>query len=383
MITCARSASRAQRLADRVRGLAADARVDLVEDHRLAAADGRDRERDRAKLAARGRLGDRRERQPAFGRIRNDDLVGAGRARLALAQLGPELALAEADAVQLGCDRVRERRRPQPPARFDSSLGERLDSRLGLGQRRARPPQRDRRRPRAQPARLAPRPRARAAPRSVSQRKRRLRVGDPLELGLDLLEPVGLGLERVEEPPQLERRLAQAKLGVAQLVAPRRRAPGASRSTGASDALGCCGESRRARHPRRARALPPRGRAASASSVTCRSRSRSARSDVLASPGSSPPCPRRARAARRAAPPRPPRRALSSSCRRRAAPSSRQASAQLRAQPQLLLADERVEDVELVRRPREPALLELARHRDQPLGRGGHDPRARRSGPSA
>ena len=45
--------------------------------------------------------------------------------------------------------------------------------------------------------------------------------------------------------------------------------------------------------------------------------------------------------------------------------------AQLHPQPQLLLADERVEDVELVRGPREPALLELARHRDQPLRRCG------------
>ena len=37
----------------------------------------------------------------------------------------------------------------------------------------------------------------------------------------------------------------------------------------------------------------------------------------------------------------------------------------------LLGADEGVEHVELVRRAREPTLLELARHRDQPLGGGG------------
>ena len=53
----------AQRLADGVRGLAADAGVDLVEHHRLAAADGRDRERDPRQLAARRGLGDRPERQ--------------------------------------------------------------------------------------------------------------------------------------------------------------------------------------------------------------------------------------------------------------------------------------------------------------------------------
>ena len=41
------------------------------------------------------------------------------------------------------------------------------------------------------------------------------------------------------------------------------------------------------------------------------------------------------------------------------------------AAPELLLAGEPVEHVELVGGPGEPALLELARHRDQPLGRGG------------
>src|SRR5262249_41319413 len=40
--------------------------------------------------------------------------------------------------------------------------------------------------------------------------------------------------------------------------------------------------------------------------------------------------------------------------------------------PFLFLACEGVEHVELVRRTSEPALLELARHRDQPLGGGGH-----------
>src|SRR5580765_6859323 len=42
-----------QRLADSVGRLAADARVDLVEDYRLAAADGRDRQSDPGQLAAR------------------------------------------------------------------------------------------------------------------------------------------------------------------------------------------------------------------------------------------------------------------------------------------------------------------------------------------
>ena len=61
-------AEAAQRLADRVRGLPADPGVDLVEDHRLPAADGCDRKRDPGQLAARGRLRDGRERQaPRWG----------------------------------------------------------------------------------------------------------------------------------------------------------------------------------------------------------------------------------------------------------------------------------------------------------------------------
>ena len=45
--------------------------------------------------------------------------------------------------------------------------------------------------------------------------------------------------------------------------------------------------------------------------------------------------------------------------------------ARLASALELLRADEGVQHVELVRGPREPALLELARHRDQPLRRGG------------
>ena len=62
---------------------------------------------------------------------------------------------------------------------------------------------------------------------------------------------------------------------------------------------------------------------------------------------------------------------MSSSYRRRAAISSRQASRASRRRSSLLRAAERVEHVELERRAREPALLELARHRDEPLGRCG------------
>ena len=45
--------------------------------------------------------------------------------------------------------------------------------------------------------------------------------------------------------------------------------------------------------------------------------------------------------------------------------------ARLASALELLRADERVQHVELVGGPREPTLLELPRHRDQPLGRGG------------
>ena len=43
-------------------------------------------------------------------------------------------------------------------------------------------------------------------------------IGQPLELALHVLEPVGLGLEREQERLQLARRLAQAQLDIAQLA---------------------------------------------------------------------------------------------------------------------------------------------------------------------
>jgi hypothetical protein len=52
----------AERLRHTMRSLAADARVDLVEHHRVAARDGSDRERDPRELAARGGIRNRPER---------------------------------------------------------------------------------------------------------------------------------------------------------------------------------------------------------------------------------------------------------------------------------------------------------------------------------
>ena len=247
---------------------------------------------------------------------------------------------------------------------------------LGLLRARARPPRPDRR----PPSSAASSARASAARASSSSsdahRKRRLRVGDPLELGLDLLEPPGSASSDVEERPQRARRLAQPQLGVAQLVGRLLRAPA------------------RAARPARAPARPPPSSPAApspssgSSASAARPRPRRARSGAAA-----------ARAPRAARPPSPgsipsvsstsarssASRAsaaaasrVSSSCRRRAAPSSRQASRGLGAPAQLLVAAEGVEDGELVRGPREPPLLELAGHRQQPLAERG-DVLARRA----
>ena len=103
--------------------------------------------------------------------------------------------------------------------------------------------------------------------------------------------------------------------------------------------------------------------------MTWRSRSRSARS-ASSQPGSKPSVASTSAASsrRRASSVAAPR--VSSSYRFRAAAELAPCDARLSASPELLLAAVRVEHVELVRGPGEPALLELARHRDQPLGCG-------------
>ena len=192
--------------------------------------------------------------RPGFGRIRKRDLVGAGRARLALAELGDELALAEADALELARrPPPRTGRRPPRRACASSSVssrvfasaaarasrrgGERVDAvveRLELGARlgRAREQLLERR--------------AAEAP---------LRLGDPVELRLDLLEPVRLGLERGEERAQL-RRVSRSRTSTS------RSSPAAVCSSGASCSSGCertLGARRRDRlRPRRPPARAPR-----------------------------------------------------------------------------------------------------------------------------
>ena len=164
VITCARSDEPLEDAADGVRGLAADAGVDLVEDERLAAGDRRDRERDAGELAARRGLGDRAERQARVRADEEDRLVATGRAGLALAQLADELAVAHADVVQLGGDGVGERRRGGVP------LGAELERERV--RRAPRPPRAPARPPAPGSApsssaasSAAPRRRARAAPR--------------------------------------------------------------------------------------------------------------------------------------------------------------------------------------------------------------------------
>ena len=134
VITCARSASRRKRLADRVRGLAADSRVDLVEDHRLATADGRDRKRDARELAAGSRLRDRRERQArgsgGSGTRPRPSPVAPGSRSASSARNSPS---PRPIAVQLGLDRVRER-----PGRRSASLRQALRQRPARASRLAR-----------------------------------------------------------------------------------------------------------------------------------------------------------------------------------------------------------------------------------------------------
>ena len=160
-----------------------------------------------------------------------------------------------------------------------------------------------------------------------------------------------------------------------------RSASPADASSGAS-----CSSGATARSAAATRSAPPcllvgrdrgerRRRAGGQSSVTCRSRSRSARSSS-SRPGLRPSV---SSASARSSSSRASAAAasrVSSSWARRAAASSRQARRAARAG--LGRAGEGVEHRELVARPREPPLLELAAHREQRLD-GGRDVLARRA----
>ena len=182
--------------------------------------DGRDRERDPRQLAAGGGLGDRAERQPGVRPDQEGDLVGAGRARVGLAQLGAELAVAEADADQLARDRRSESGRRRTARRSQLARAGASTSTCARSSASA-----------AACAGSWPSSSAASSRRASSARSSSsvvglhpvaaLRVGDPVELGLDRLHAIRLGLERREERPQVGRRLAQRELGRAQRLAGR------------------------------------------------------------------------------------------------------------------------------------------------------------------
>ena len=150
-----------------------------------------------------------------------------------------------------------------------------------------------------------------------------LGVGDPLELGLDLLEPIGLGLRASRG--NAAARASSRSAGARCRAAPRRhlelrRDPATAAERPLRSADECRGALALVRRERRtARPPPPRARSRAGAAPAPRAATPSASSVEPVA------CPRRGPAARQ------PRllgrgAALSSSCRRRAAPSSRHAS---------------------------------------------------------
>ena len=176
-----------------MRGDAADPGVDLVEHQRLATCNRGKGEGDARELAAGCGLGHRAERQP---RVRSDekrDLVGAGRALLALAQLGEELPVAHPEAAELLGDGVGERTGTGPSYRAQL-LGERAGACLrdcdGGGRRL------DWVEPRFGLVELAPRV-VRARQKLLERRapEPALKVGDVREPALDVIQSAWIGLE--------------------------------------------------------------------------------------------------------------------------------------------------------------------------------------------
>ena len=319
--TCAPSDSLWRVGRDRMRGHSADARVDLVEDERLAARHRGERERDPRELAAGRRLGDRAERQARVRPDEEDGLVGAARAGVALAELDQKLALPHAEPLQLRRDRVGEGTRVRAAHR-PQLLGEGADPRLrgrdGLrrGGHRVADPQ-PRRRPRAARRRRgrgappATRRRSGAGDRRSAQdapRRRRARPGRPR---------ARRGTHAGRSP------ISRSRTATSRSSAAAAPSSGAIRSSGAS-ARSARAASEAAPSPSSGEIATVASAAASSSSATCRSRSRCARS-ASPSPGSRPSVSSTSAvsSASRAAAASASR--VSSSCRRRAAASSRQA----------------------------------------------------------
>ena len=306
--------------------------------------------------------------RPAFGRMRNVASSRARRAELALAELDEELALPH----------------PERPELVGDCFAEAPRARLALGVERsgsaARPLLGPRRRP-ASPTSTGSPPSAEALELTLCRSRQ--------------LEKLVVR-RRGEAPPAGRRSPAAAPRSPRARPAPRRatrrsggdRCPPreAARSGRAAPlrshrARGPCARTGRVRVPRAPRARPPRrpssgaiaaaaALAASASSSACLRRSRRA-SSSCSSPGVIPSV--AATSARDSA-----RRARDrvGVARELLVPPPRRgqlAPGELRLAPPLGLLGtaERVEHVELERRTRQPALLELPRHRDEPLGRRG------------
>ena len=158
----------AQRLGDAVGGRSADAGVDLVEDHRLAAADRGDRERDAGELAAGRGLGHRaRTAGPRSAGSGTRASSAPRRARLALAQLDGELAVAHPHALRAPPATASANGRRRRRARVAQLPGDLPYPRLGSLDRLLARPRPDRRPGRAPRARSAPPRHARAAPRAT------------------------------------------------------------------------------------------------------------------------------------------------------------------------------------------------------------------------
>ncbi len=156
--------------------------------------------------------------RPAFGRTRKTTSsapVAPGSSRSC--ELAHELALPHPDAAKLGRDRVGERGRRGVPLGAELEC-QRVHARLRLGEL-----------PRGDLGRvgtvlesreLCPRllaPHEQLLVRLAAEAALRLR--DPVELGLELFEPARFRLERRQEGVEIRGGLAQAKLGVPQLVA--------------------------------------------------------------------------------------------------------------------------------------------------------------------
>ena len=304
---------------------------------------------------------------PAFGRTRNVASSAPGRAGLALAELDEELALAHPERP-----RARPRQRspsgfalPRASSRSASASAVMCSSACATAL--VRPPRRGHR-PSARRSELALAPRrpARAARRTTSLRTG-AEIGDRLQPLLDALERARLGVERRDEAVEVAAGLAQPNGEVAQLLRSRaelgrdaleRRESPFREGRERRCALALV---RRDRDGRRARRLGelldvPKALAAREELLLVSGRHAFGCVDERLQLGER----ERDRigVARELVVPAP--------CGEELAPGEPRLAAPL----QLLRSAERIEDVELERRPREATLLELAGHRDETLDRG-------------